>query len=282
MKPGIYTDISNEAYHAGPGLSNSALSMLHKSPAHYHAAYLAPGRPQRKATAAMNAGTLTHCAVLERHALADRYWVKPEGLDLRTNAGKQMAQEAAMRGLIPVSADEMTTALTQRAALLEIPEIAEILSRGVSESSAYWIDAITGVLCKCRPDHAAPVDSESVVLLDVKTTADPMPEPFSRSIHTFGYHRQAAMYSRGYEQATGKRVSAFVFAVVSSAYPFIAVPYVLDDETMAQGADEVDELMALYARCQAANEWPAFGPGYQLIGLPKWARVSQEIEVSFA
>lgn len=282
MKPGIYTSISNDAYHAGPGLSNSALSTLAKSPAHYHAAYLAPGRPEREPTAAMLAGTLLHCAVLERAELENRYIVRPPGMDLRTNSGKAMAQEIALRGLQVVTQDEMTTALTQRSALLDLPEVAELLSSGMSESSAYWIDEATGILCKCRPDHVHKHRDGSVTLVDVKTTTDPMPDAFSRSIYKFGYHRQAAYYSAGYALAAGVEVAAFILAVVSSTYPFIAVSYILDDETMAQAASEVDELLSLYARCSAANHWPAFGAGHQLIGLPKWARVSQEVEVGYA
>ena len=73
----------------------------------------------------------------------------------------------------------------------------------------------------------------------------------------------------------------FGFAFVSSCYPYIAAPYLLDDETCEQVADEVAELLATFAECKARNEWPAFGDGFQLTGLRKWARRSQEVEVSF-
>ena len=73
----------------------------------------------------------------------------------------------------------------------------------------------------------------------------------------------------------------FVFAVVSTAYPFLATAYVLDDETEAQGHDEVAELLELYEQCQRTNYWPGFGPGYQVVSLPKWARREIETEVSY-
>ena len=271
-----------EAYHASVGLSNSQLSDLAKSPAHFYALHLEPTRPERKPTAAMSAGTLLHCAVLEPAALAQRYIVKPHGMSLSTTAGRAWATEQAQSGLIVISEDDMATANAQKAALLAVPELAAILSDGEAELSVFWEDADTQIMCRCRPDFTHKTGAKSVILLDLKTTSDPSPAEFSRSIHRFGYHRQAAHYTAGFEAATGLRVEAFVFGAVSSSYPFIAAPYVLDDETFAQGAEEVDDLKATYSRCMASGVWPAFGSGYQLIGLPAWARQSQEIEVAYA
>ena len=76
--------------------------------------------------------------------------------------------------------------------------------------------------------------------------------------------------------------SRFVFAVVTNAYPFIAAAYVLDEETEAQACEEVTELLALYASCKKSGNWPAFGQGCNVIGLPAWARRSTEIEVAYA
>ena len=119
-----------------------------------------------------------------------------------------------------------------------------------------------------------------MILLDLKTTQDASPRGFSRSVAEYGYHRQAAWYSNGYEQASGKEVAAFIFAAVTSAYPIIAAPYILDDESLAQGAEECAELLELYAQCRRTNTWPAFGDTPQLIGLPGWARRSMEVEIS--
>ena len=58
--------------------------------------------------------------------------------------------------------------------------------------------------------------------------------------------------------------------------------YVLDDETAQQGRDEVSELLDRFANCKRMGEWPAFGDGYQSIGLPTWAKRSSEVEVAWA
>ena len=65
------------------------------------------------------------------------------------------------------------------------------------------------------------------------------------------------------------------------SFIFLAAAYVLDDETREQGEDEIAMLLDRYAFCAKAGEWPAFGDGYQLSGLPAWAKRSSEVEVSY-
>ena len=269
---GVVPGLSNEAYHAGPGLSNSALGALAKCPAYYHATYVSPDRPRRNdPTPAMQAGTLAHCAVLEPYALASRYVVKPDGMDGRTVGGKAFAAEVLSRGLIVVSEAQMATALAQRAAVLAVPELAALLSAGQAEQSAYWHDRDTGTLCKCRPDWVHPLDDGRVIVLDLKTTSDVSPQGFGRSVWSYGYHRQDAHYSTGYAEASGREVAAFVFAAVSSEYPYIAQAYMLDDEAKARGAAECRRLIDLHAECVRTDAWPAYGSGVQLLSLPAWA-----------
>ena len=66
MKPGIYPDLPNEEYHRCDGVSNSMLSDMARSPAHFQAAR----RRQREETPAMAIGTAIHCAVLEPERFA--------------------------------------------------------------------------------------------------------------------------------------------------------------------------------------------------------------------
>lgn len=265
-------------YHAAPAMSNSALSRLNVSPFHYWAEYLNPARPEREASASMQAGTLAHALILEPEKVESLYVVKPADCDMRTKAGKEWA--AAQTRTI-VTAEQMATAKEQRAAVLALPDVADILRKGSAEVSFFWTDSETGIKCKARADFSHPLPDGRVILLDLKTTTDAAPDPFGRSAWTYGYHRQAAFYTRGYEMAAGVEVAAFVFAVVSSAYPFAAVAYTLDDQAMWQGQQECDELLAKYADCRAKNNWPAYGEGVQLLSLPRWAQRDMESEVAY-
>jgi len=276
---GIVYGMPADQYHAIDALSNSALSMLNRSPRHYWANYLNPDRPERSATAAMAAGTLAHSLVLEPGTVSNLYAVRPEGMDGRTKEGKQWAADNA--GRIIVTAEQMATAEAQRAAVLAVPDLAELLASGSPEVSTFWIDHETGTHCKMRADWVHPLADGRVILLDLKTTQDASPEQFGRSVWTYGYHRQDAWYTRGFALAGGPEVAAFVFAAVTGSYPFIAVPYTLDDQARWQGQEECDELLATYAECRNSNNWPAYGDGVQMLSLPGWAQRDMETEVSY-
>ena len=249
--------------------SNSVLADLAQSPAHCWALHFAPDRPERVETAAMRAGTLAHCAVLEPHAFADRYVVRPAGLDARTKAGKEWIADQTRT---VVTIEEHDTAKGQQKAVQACQPLRQALSSGHAEVSCFWTDEATRQACKARVDWVHPLPDGRVILVDLKTTGDVSPQAFGRAVWNFGYHRQAAWYSDGFQKADGREVAAFLFATVTNAYPFIAVAYVLDDEALAQGAAQCAELLATYAECRRTNTWPAYGDGVQLLTLPAWAK----------
>lgn len=264
-------------YHADKSVSNTMLSAMNKSPAHCYALHLAPGRPERQPTDAMLAGTLAHTAILEPDELALRYVAKPAGMRFSTKEG--MAWRDQQTSQI-VTQDEMDTARAQRAAVLKVKALAGLLSRGESEVSLFWNDQSTGLRCRARTDWLHWTGHNRVIAMDVKTISDLTADNVRRAIATYGYHRQHAHYSNGL-RACGIEVEEFVFGFVSSTYPFLAVAYLLDDESMQQGREEVADLLALYAYCDERNEWPAFGDGYQMTSLPTWAKRISEVEVDY-
>lgn len=71
MKPGIYSDISNEDYHSGPGVSKSQLDLFHKAPAVYKASI--DGLLTREPTAQQALGTAFHCLILEPERFTQEY-----------------------------------------------------------------------------------------------------------------------------------------------------------------------------------------------------------------
>lgn len=265
----VFDGLAADQYHADPAVSNSMLSSMARSPAHFWALHRAPSRPAAtEPTAAMRAGTLLHALLLEPSTVPALYAVRPAGLDGRTRAGKEWLEAHA--GRVVLTAEEWATAEAQRDALLAVQEIAHALADGIAERSIWWTDPATGLRCKARPDWRRPLGDGRVLLLDLKTTADPSPSAFAKSAHTYGYHRQAAHYEAGAE-AAGDVVAGFLFAVVSNAYPFIAVPYVLDPASAELGRQQRDRLLRRVAECEATGRWPAFGDGVQSLSLPAWA-----------
>jgi exodeoxyribonuclease VIII len=276
---GIVYGMAAERYHADPSVSNTMLSAMNKSPAHCYALHLDPERPPNKPTDAMSAGTLAHTAILEPDDLLGRYVVKPDGMKFSTREGMAWRDQQPA-GVHIISSDEFKTAVAQRAAVMRVGELRRLFSSGVSEASLFWTDEATGLRCRARPDWLHFVTPKRVIALDVKTIADLTPDAVERAVTAYGYHRQRAHYVNGLK-ACGLEVEDFGFAFVSGSYPFIAAAHLLDDETISQGEDEVAELLARFADCQERGEWPAFGDGFQLTGLTRWARRNSEVEVGF-
>lgn len=275
----IIYDMPADEYHRSSAVSNSMLSAMHESPYHCWAKYINPNRPSAESTPAMKAGTLLHTALLEPWNMGG-YVVKPDDIDMRTKAGKEWG--ATYAGLTIITQDQHETTSSQIKAIHAVPLLHDLLCRqgNAAEASVFWDDAATGMPCRARPDLMTDPTKKRVTVLDVKTTRDASPDGFGRAVAEYGYHRQAAHYTNGLE-ANGFEVEAFVFAVVTNSYPFVAVAYILDQASAAQGFEEVAELLDLYRNCERAGTWPAFGDGLQPLSLPKWAQRSNEIEVSY-
>lgn len=274
---GLRFDLSNEAYHSGPGISKSGLDAVAKSPAHYFARYLDENRPEREPTAAMIAGTLAHCAVLEPEEFVIRYAVGP---DISKATKEWKAFEASLAdGRQAIKPDQLKQAFAQSTSVRSIPDIADLLSKGFAEVSAYWHDEETGILCKCRPDWVHPCDDGSVIIVDLKTTTDASPREFSRSIAKWRYHVQAAWYSDGYAKASGLTVRGFVFAAVETDFPHLPAAYMLDDESIDQGRSDYRRNLETYAECLACGIWPGYEKEIQLTRIPNWA-FDQDEELS--
>jgi hypothetical protein len=87
--------ISNEKYHADGAISASMQKvMASHGPKAFYNSFLNPDRPERKPTAAMLLGTLTHCAVLEPDELTKRFVAVSSRT---TKKGKEEAKEAEVK-----------------------------------------------------------------------------------------------------------------------------------------------------------------------------------------
>lgn len=289
---GLIYGMPFEDYLSVNALSASGMRLLAKSPWHYK------NTPPMEKTRPMLRGSLAHCAVLEPDALASRYLIVPQDAPRRPTAAQWAAKDPSPQskeamawwrdfnarafGREIVPAEDYSLTQQQLAAIKAEPYLSDLFSRGDAECSVFWVDKRTGVYCKARPDFMQSLGSDGVRVAELKTTADESPDGFSRVLTNLGYHRARAHYVDGIQQATGKRVVEYVFAVVTSTEPVLAVPYWLDEEDAQQGEDECAELRDRFAQCLVTNHWPAYGTGPQIVGLKKWAKRSNEIEVSYA
>ncbi|EOD0418821.1 RecE family exodeoxyribonuclease, partial [Salmonella enterica subsp. enterica serovar Cerro] len=107
IQPGIYYDIPNEAYHAGPGVSKSQLDDIADTPAIYLWRKNAPVDTEK--TKSLDTGTAFHCRVLEPEEFSKRFIIAQE-FNRRTSAGKEeektFLEECARTGRTVLTAEE--------------------------------------------------------------------------------------------------------------------------------------------------------------------------------
>ncbi len=249
--PGVYT-ISNEAYHAGPGVSKSTLDLARKAPALVQWSKHAP----RSQSDAANLGTALHALLLEPETFDQLYAVGPD-CDRRSNANKARWEEfeASLGNRHALSIDDRDKLEEMRQSALAHPEVAAILGlkSGRAEQSVYWIDQRTGLLCRCRPDWWSQPER---LVADLKTTDDIT--KFHWSARDYRYDVQEAFYTDGLA-AAGFPIDFFVFIVVGKKramgrYPVEVIE--LNRAAVDRSSAEYREDLDTIADCMRTGHWP--------------------------
>ncbi len=267
IEPGIYYGISNENYHAGPGVSKSQLDDIADTPALYLWRKNAPVDTTKTKT--LDLGTAFHCRVLEPEEFSNRFIVAPE-FNRRTTAGKEeekaFLMECASTGKTVITAEEGRKIELMYQSVMALPLGQWLVeSAGYAESSIYWEDPETGILCRCRPDKIIP---EFHWIMDVKTTADI--QRFKTAYYDYRYHVQDAFYSDGYEAQFGV-LPTFVFLVASTTVECGRYPveiFMMGEEAKLAGQQEYHRNLRTLADCLNTDEWPAI----KTLSLPRWAK----------
>jgi exodeoxyribonuclease VIII len=268
MTPGFYLadDLSNEKYHAGPGVSNSGLKLIgDKTPLHFWGRYIAAQRPKFTSTAAMFVGTAFHAASLEPHKFDDEY-VVANFKDRRAAGYKAWAEEQNKHILM---AGEMTNVIGMRRALFEHPVAGGLLRGGGHfEYSAYAEDPETGVLVRARADFM----SDGGWIVDLKKTQDASPAGCRKAIENYGYWQQDPFYLDVFALAGGELPRGFVFIFVEEEFPHAVNVVYLTEEDRQRGRRIYRNNLRLYAQCLERNEWPGYGKQASELELSMWAR----------
>ncbi|EAO8313450.1 exodeoxyribonuclease VIII [Salmonella enterica] len=267
IQPGIYYDIPNEAYHAGPGVSKSQLDDIADTPAIYLWRKNAPVDTEK--TKSLDTGTAFHCRVLEPEEFSKRFIIAPE-FNRRTSAGKEeektFQEECARTGRTVLTAEEGRKIELMYQSVMALPLGQWLVeSAGYAESSVYWEDPETGILCRCRPDKIIP---EFHWIMDVKTTADI--QRFRTAYYDYRYHVQDAFYSDGYRAQFGE-IPTFVFLVASTTTECGRYPveiFMMGEEAKLAGQREYRRNLQTLAECLNNDEWPAI----KTLSLPRWAK----------
>lgn len=283
---GIVPGLTNEQYHAAPGVSNSGLGLIERSPAHYFARYLDPSREPEVQTPAMRAGSALHTAILEPDDFMARYAVEPLDVPRRPSVTQLNAKnpsaatvaainfwqefDAFNAGREIITRDDYDTFMRCAEAVRSHPAVSFLFGTGVAEQSVFARDPETGVLVKSRPDYLAKVDAASVYL-DIKSTDDARPDMFGKSCHNYGYNRQVALGQDVLEWAGLPRPDATFLIAFERTRPFGVIVYEPDAEFMDKGRSRYRRPLDIYASCLAADNWPCYPQTVTPLSLPRWA-----------
>ncbi|MET3998858.1 PD-(D/E)XK nuclease-like domain-containing protein [Marinobacterium sp. MBR-109] len=250
--PGFYTNLSNEEYHSGPGISKSGLDHIAHCPSSLPWSREAPVDDEK--LKAMDFGSALHCLLLEPH-LFDEQFVEAPQFNLRTNDGKAAweAFQAKHDGKIIMTADESRKLKIMQGSVMAHPTARWIFEQaGVNEASIYWTDQQTGELCRVRPDR---ILTDHHIIVDVKKV-DGM-DRFEKHIEEFRYHVQDAMYSEGYHRHFGVEPT-FLFLAVSStvgAGRYAVDVIEIEPDWKRRGHELFRQNLETYHQCKVNDDW---------------------------
>lgn len=275
-KPGFYTGIPAEIYHALDAVSASKLKTLaEKSPAHLKAE-MDRGREEIRAFVI---GSATHTGVLEPQLFKDKYAIQPDFGDCRKkdNAAARDAWRAENEGKVFLSDEEAADIRGMYMGVKRCKGALQLIQmRGDTECSLVWIDTDTGLLCKSRFDRLVTDADGNKIIIDLKTTIDASEDGFGREAAKYRYHLQAAMYLNAAANVLNTTRVKFVFVAVEKKYPYEAAFYDVTQAQYMSASRKLERLMGVYAECKLTDTWPGYGNEIKPLKLPAWVTESDE------
>lgn len=269
-----------EQYHAHPATGASMVEDFIASRRLFEARYVTHTMPPRAPTRPMQLGTLIHLRILQPKLFPDKVaepypeqapdgknWLRRKGSDHE----KWWADEVAKReGKIDVTVDELRTIEAVTESVLSKRWAKTLLrSDGESEFPIFWTDAETGLRLKCM------VDWFSKFSLDLKSTVDPSPLPYARTLVRLGYHRKLANYRAGLIAFTDDPDVHFIHIAAGTEAPFPAGAYEIvdnDRDGKSLGHRQWRRALREIAECYESGNWEEpYEREIVALQIPGWA-----------
>nr|BDD45322.1 hypothetical protein 41 [bacterium] len=269
-KPGIYNDLSNQAYHADPAIGSSGLRDFIKLPALYHWNYISPDNPGRVSTPAQEMGSAAHTVVLEPEKFDELYMVAPEeARDRRSKAWTETYNQAFDAGKTPILFKEYQKLMEMVEAFRSHPLATKMVVGGVAEQSHFAKDPTTGIIMKARPDYLIAGE----YMIDYKTTGiDLGVTNFSRHEFNMERHIQAAHHKAVVELTTGQKIKEVLHIAQMQKPPYFIRIFRIPEDWLEFGEDTRRTGLDNFAHCLKNKDFPAY-PVNEIedLILPNWA-----------
>lgn len=273
---GFAPDLDIDVYHdpACPGVSNSGIKLVHEGTLLDLKEYKTQ-KPEPKDWG--NYGNAVHTAILQPELFEIKYTSLPQFFTVRgekrpsnfvLKEGKDFREAAEAQGKVCLRYDEMQGVIRSLENTMDHPFAMKFLREdsGIIEGSCFWKDPKTGVLCKTRPDRLL-----KDIVVEIKTTEDPSPEWFNKSVVNFGYHRQGAFQLDGVRAAMGLDPKYFVIVAIGKKAPYHVVTHVINARAVAKGREEYQHVLTKIKFAQDTDTWEGYPKELHSLDLPEWA-----------
>jgi hypothetical protein len=258
-----FLELTNEDYHARPGVSASMLKSMAKGWRTFEAEHITKTAP-RKETPAMALGTAVHTALLEPDRFDSEYVICPADCsDRRTKAYKEWSATNSDKIALTID-DAKTIHAMCKAATKDEFAMQLLTADGHVEKSLEWTE--NDVHCRMRFDKIA-----GPFCIDIKTCQDATPEAFAKTIASYRYDLQASHYLSGLTSNGIGWGMRFVFIAVETASPYRVRCYEMCDDDFDKANDDRVSLLAEYRRRSESGDWSEVGEGVLTkVFLPNW------------
>jgi hypothetical protein len=181
---------------------------------------------------------------------------------------RREAREAGMVALLEKHWIEVQAMVAAVRAQLDAHEATPTpFTDGQPERTLVWEEP-NGVLCRARVDW---LRDDLTAIDDYKTAHDANPDKWTkRALLDNGYDLQCAFYLRGIERLTGARPE-WRWVVQEKTPPYVVTVVDPGSDVLAVAEAKVEWAIARWARCLAADDWPAYSREVVTAELPAWA-----------
>ena len=271
---GLHENIPHAVYHADPSERPSLSShlagiLLARSPAHAKLSHPRFGGAfPEKPSDEMNVGSIIHGLLLGGGADVAEIDVE----NYRTKAAQEARDAAYQAGKVPILHHKY------EALLSTVEEIKRVLPVDFADSrrevTAIWKS--DGCPCRARLDSLF----DDWAIVDLKTCENANLSSESRSMFSFGYHRQAVANIEAVETLIPESAGRVKFfdLFVETTPPYGVIMAELAGDFRDLGQRQWKRAKSLWAQCLNVGTFPGY-PQTKTVNAPAWA-LSEEMEIS--
>lgn len=274
--PGIYVNVPIADYFAWTYMSKSGLSDFAKSPALWYGRQI--GDIPWKKSASFELGSAVDHLWVERLTFEPEhgYQVIPKinpltekPLPKTGKARTEYLEHLEAQGLTPISPSVVKKARAMQEALDANDRAQRLHAGAMAQVSIVWRCPFTGLMLKGRPDL---VDTERLILSDLKSTKEIRPWAFDSDASAYNYHWQLYLYTQGLVAngvGTWADWSHWLITVRNSK-PYGVACRPVPADALELAADETLYHLQRWIECARTKHFPADLLEEKPIELPRW------------